>query len=46
MKKIGGWFRRNKLLTLLVALIAAGALVLELIFECTLIPVLIWLSEV
>lgn len=46
MKRIGGWFRRNKLLTLLVALIAVGALVLELIFECTLIPVLIWLSEV
>lgn len=45
MKRIGGWFRRNKLLTLLVALISAGALVLELIFECTLIPVLIWLSE-
>lgn len=45
MKRISNWFRRNKLLTLLAALIAAGALVLELIFECTLIPVLIWLSE-
>lgn len=45
MKRIGNWFRRNKLLTLLVALIASGALVLELIFECTLISVLIWLSE-
>lgn len=44
MKRINNWFRRNKLLTLLIALIALCTLVLELIFEYTLIPVLIWLS--